>query len=233
MAMRAHLSRFLLSTALLVALLMSPCPRAQAQAGAPDPQRGQQLYTNVCGQCHELDPRRDRPSQAIGVPEGVRTAIDTISPMRFLQNQLTAVDIADIQAWLDTLAPGAIRDTRALSGNWYEPASSGQGFTFSVMDGDIFVVTFYGHRNDGSNMFLVGSGVHRPRYGEVFSLSLLMVEGGRFGGFDPAQIRRPPWGRLDLRFLDCRRAEAVLDGLDGRQQLQLIQLTPLPGLSCD
>lgn len=218
---------------LLVAMQMALCTEATAQSGGADPQRGQQRYRDVCGQCHDLDPRLDRPRQAIGVPNGVRTALETISPMRFLQSQLSAADIADIQAWLDTLAPGAISDTRALSGNWYEPASSGQGFTFSVMQGDVFVVTFYGHRNDGSNLFLVGNTVKRPRYGEVFTLPLLAVEGGRFGGFNPADIRRPPWGRLDLRFLDCRSAEAVLDGLDGRQQLQLIQLTPMPGLSCD
>jgi hypothetical protein len=101
------------------------------------------------------------------VPNGVRTALEAISPMRFLQSQLTAVDVADIQAWLDSLAPGAIRDVRALSGNWYEPASSGQGFTLSVLQGDVIVVTFYGHRNDGSNLFLVGNTVKQPRYGEV------------------------------------------------------------------
>ncbi|MFY8135185.1 MAG: hypothetical protein ACOVKS_09295 [Aquimonas sp.] len=227
--MTVRIARIVLSLAVLMGLGVE----AVAQNIAPDPQRGQQRYREVCGQCHDLDPRLDRPRQAIGVPNGVRTALEAISPMRFLQSQLTAVDVADIQAWLDSLAPGAIRDVRALSGNWYEPASSGQGFTLSVLQGDVIVVTFYGHRNDGSNLFLVGNTVKQPRYGEVFSIPLLAVEGGRFGGFNPADIRRPPWGRLDLRFLDCRRAEAVLDGRDGRQQLQLIQLTPLPGLSCD
>jgi cytochrome c553 len=227
--MTVRIARIVLSLAVLMGLGVE----AVAQNIAPDPQSGQQRYREVCGQCHDLDPRLDRPRQAIGVPNGVRTALEAISPMRFLQSQLTAVDVADIQAWLDSLAPGAIRDVRALSGNWYEPASSGQGFTLSVLQGDVIVVTFYGHRNDGSNLFLVGNTVKQPRYGEVFSIPLLAVEGGRFGGFNPADIRRPPWGRLDLRFLDCRRAEAVLDGRDGRQQLQLIQLTPLPGLSCD
>lgn len=227
--MTHRLLRSLLALILLGALPLA----ALAQTAAPDPQRGQQRYREVCGQCHELDPRRDRPQQAIGVPDGVRVALQTISPMRFLQTQVSERDIVDIQAWLNTLAPGAIRDIRALSGNWYEPASSGQGFTLSVLEGDVIVVTFYGHRNDGSNLFLVGNTIKQPRYGEVFSIPLLAVEGGRFGGFNPADIRRPPWGRLDLRFIDCRRAEAVLDGRDGRQQLQLIQLTPLPGLSCD
>jgi cytochrome c553 len=225
--LRSLLALTLLGTAPLAAL---------AQTAVPDPQRGQQRYREVCGQCHELDPRRDRPQQAIGVPDGVRVALQTISPMRFLQTQVSERDIVDIQAWLDTFAPGTtgdIRDIRALSGSWYDPASSGQGFNLAVTQGNVLAVTFYGHRNNGNNLFLVGSTVHRPRYGEVFSIPLLAVEGGRFGGFDPAQIRRPPWGRVDLRFLDCRTAEATLDGVDGRQQLRLIQLTPLDDLSCD
>ena len=227
--MTHRLPRSLLMLALLAALPLD----AGAQTSAPDPQRGQQRYREVCGQCHELDPRQDRPRQAIGVPDGVRTALQTISPMRFLQTQVSERDILDIQAWLDTLAPGAIRDTRALTGSWFDPASSGQGFNFAVIEGDVFAVTFYGHRDDGNNLTLIGTTVHRPRYGEVFSIPILAVQGGRFGGFDPAQIRRPPWGRLDLRFLDCRSAEATLDGLDGRQQLRLVQLTPQQGLSCD
>lgn len=215
----------------LSALCLLASGNALAQAG--DAQRGSQLYRNVCGACHALDPLRDRPSQVIGVPDGVLGAIEAISPMRFLATQLSAQDIADVQAWLDSLEAGAIADTRALSGSWYDPASSGQGFNFSVLPGDGFAFLFYGHRDDGSNLILAGSRVQRPRYGESFSVPVVAVEGGRFGGFDPAQIRRPPWGRLDLRFISCTQAEAVLDGRDGRQVLQLQPLTPIEGLSCD
>lgn len=218
----------------LIALFLGSLliPQATAQS-APNVARGQLRYLEVCGRCHEPDPRTDRPRQAIGVPGGVRTATEVISPMRFLQAELDARDIADIQAWLDSLSPLYIRDTRALSGAWYDPASSGQGFSFSVLAGDGFAFVFHGHRNEGSNLTLVGSTVHRPRYGEAFSLSALAVEGGRFGGFDPGQIRRPLWGRLELRFIDCGRAEARLEGRDGIQQLQLQALTPLEGLRCD
>lgn len=215
----------------LSALCLLASGNALAQGG--DAQRGSQLYRNVCGACHALDPLRDRPSQVIGVPDGVLGAIEAISPMRFLATQLSAQDIADVQAWLDSLEAGAIADTRALSGSWYDPASSGQGFNFSVLPGDGFAFLFYGHRDDGSNLILAGSRVQRPRYGESFSVPVVAVEGGRFGGFDPVQIRRPPWGRLDLRFISCTQAEAVLDGRDGRQVLQLQPLTPIEGLSCD
>lgn len=211
-------------------LLLAWAPPAQAQASAT---RGASLYQQVCAQCHDSDPRRDRPRQAIGVPEGVLTALQTISPMRFLQSVLDPRDIADIQAWLDTLGEGWIRDTRALSGSWYDPASAGQGFSFSVLPGEVFSLIFYGHRDDGSNLVLVGNRVQRPRYGEAFEIELLGVQGGRFGGFDPAAILLPRWGLLQLRFLDCRRAEAWMQGADGEQRLQLQALTPIEGLVCD
>ena len=212
-------------------LLLSSLPApALAQA---DPERGATLYQQVCGQCHEADPRRDRPRQAIGVPDGVRTALETIPQMRFLQQVLAPADVRDIQAWLDSFEEGHIRDTRALSGSWYDPASAGQGFSFAVLPGDVFTVIFYGHRDDGSNLVLVGSTVQRPRYAQPFEVELLAVRGGRFGGFDPAAIQRPRWGPLQLNFLDCRRADAWLRGADGDQRLQLQALTPIEGLDCD
>lgn len=219
---------FRLNLVLLLLLTWSSSSPAQ-----PDPARGAALYRQVCAQCHEADPRRDRPRQVIGVPEGVLTALQTISPMRFLQSLLDQRDVEDIQAWLDTLGEGWIRDTRALSASWYDPASAGQGFSFSVLPGDVFSVIFYGHRDDGSNLVLVGSRAQRPRYDEAFEIELIGVRGGRFGGFDPAAMEYPRWGQLQLRFIDCRSAEAWLRGADGEQRLQLQALTPIEGLDCD
>ncbi len=204
---------------------------ASAQTG--DPARGAQIYRNVCGMCHLPDPRQDRPSRAIGVPGGVLRALETIGPMRFLQSQLTTQDIADVQAWLDTLVDGYIRDVRALNGIWFEPATSGQGFDINVLDNDRFAVMFYGHRNNGANLILNGVTQRRLRYGDTFIVDLTTVTGGRFGNFDPNLIRRDPWGTLTLRFDSCERAVAILDGADGRQVLNLVPLTRIEGLTCD
>ncbi len=206
---------------------------ASAHAQRGDPARGVQVYRDVCGMCHLPDPREDRPARAIGVPGGVLRALETIGPMRFLQSRLSTQDIADVQAWLDTLAPGYIRDPRALNGNWFDPATSGQGFDFFVLSEDRFAVLFYGHRNDGANLILGGVTVHRPRYGNPFIVDLTTVTGGRFGNFDPSLIRRDPWGTLTLRFESCERALAVLDGIHGRQVLNLQPLTRIEGLVCD
>lgn len=216
---------------LLPALLLFAAQGLSAQGG--DPLRGAQVYREVCGICHLPDPRQDRPARAIGIDRGVLTALETIGAMRFLLARLSAQDIANVQAWLDTFDPRHIRDPRALNGNWFDPATSGQGFDFFVLPGDTFAFMFYGHRNDGRNLILTGVVNRRPRYGETFVIPVVTVTGGRFGLFDPAQIRRDPWGTLSLRFDSCERAAAVLDGRDGRQALDLVPLTRIEGLACD
>jgi hypothetical protein len=216
---------------ILAAILLVCAPPAIAQPG--DPVRGAQVYRDVCGMCHLPDPRRDRPARAIGEPGGVLRALETIGPMRFLQSRLSTQDIADVQAWLDTLVDGYIRDVRALNGIWFDPATSGQGFDVNVLSGDRVAVLFYGHRNDGANLILNGITTRRPRYGETFIVELTTVTGGRFGNFDPNLIRRDPWGTLTLRFDTCESASAVLDGTDGRQVMNLQPLTRVEGLTCD
>jgi hypothetical protein len=134
---------------------------------------------------------------------------------------------------LDIPAASTIRDPRGLSGLWYEPATSGQGFTFHWLDGDQLAVAYYGHHDDGSNFFLVG--VHPGRFGydEPLEIALSATAGGRFNDFDPGTIRSTPWGSLRLQFASCAQATARISGLDGVQELALIRLAPAPGLLCD
>ena len=129
--------------------------------------------------------------------------------------------------------PAPIRDLRGLSGLWYEPATSGQGFEFNWLAGDKLALTFYGHRDNGANLFLTGVRSGRFGYGETLEIPLHAVSGGRFNGLDPAAIRSTPWGRLVLRFDSCGRAEARLEGADGNQVMQLVRLALAPDLPCD
>lgn len=125
----------------------------------------------------------------------------------------------------------------ALSGSWFDPASSGQGFTFQVLPGidsePRLLVFFYGHLSATTNLFLVGDTGFQPRYGSTINIPLLAVANGRFGPFDPAQITRLPWGELRLTFSHCDQAGAILEGRDGQQTLALIRLAGIDGLRCD
>ena len=121
----------------------------------------------------------------------------------------------------------------ALNGAWYELATSGQGFEFQWLAGDILLVFFYGHRDDGSNLFLIGTRSGRLRYGETISLDMTVARGGRFNGFDATAIRRERWGSLNLRFDRCDLADATLIGSDGTKSLRLVPLIKIAGTGCD
>ena len=126
-----------------------------------------------------------------------------------------------------------INDPRGLTGAWYEPATSGQGIELQWLAGERLLLFFYGHRDDGSNLFLVGTRDGRFDYGQEISVPLVVTRGGRFNGLDPMAIRREPWGSVRLVFDSCDAATAVLSGLDGTQALVLERIALAPGLPCD
>lgn len=120
----------------------------------------------------------------------------------------------------------------ALDGLWYEPATSGQGFQFGWIEGDILTVMFFGHRDNGDNLFLIGTHSGRPIFGETLSIPMLKVTGGRFNALDPAAILRDDWGVLQLRFNGCGSATATLSGEDGISQMELQRIGRPPGIAC-
>ena len=126
-----------------------------------------------------------------------------------------------------------IADPRALSGAWYETTTSGQGVELQWIEGDRLLLFFYGHHDDGTNLFLVGTHDGRFGYGDDVEIPVVITRGGRFNGFDAASVERVPWGTVRLRFADCDHAMATLVGADGTKQMTLVRLTRIPGLRCD
>jgi len=125
-----------------------------------------------------------------------------------------------------------INDPRGLVGAWYDPASSGQGIELQWLEGDLLLVFFYGHRDDGSNLFLTGTHSGRIDLAQPIDIALTRTRGGRFTALDPTAIVREPWGTLRLSIASCTAARAELSGLDGQQTLQLQRLGRTPGLDC-
>lgn len=117
-----------------------------------------------------------------------------------------------------------ITNPLALTGLWYETTTSGQGIEVQWLAGDLMVVFFYGHRDNGANLFLIGTRVGRPSYGDVLRMDLTTATNGRWNDFDAAAIQRATWGTLELRFLDCDRATATLVGTDGTKTMTLVPL---------
>ncbi|GGA72996.1 hypothetical protein GCM10011521_08920 [Arenimonas soli] len=127
----------------------------------------------------------------------------------------------------------AVGDMRGLIGAWYEPATSGQGFELQWINGNTALLFFYGHRDDGSNMFLIGQRDGAWDFGQEVVFELYETRGGRFNGLDPGAIQRPTWGQARVTWVSCETAVAELDGPDGTQVLTLERLGRTTGLDCN
>ena len=119
------------------------------------------------------------------------------------------------------------------SGSWYEPATSGQGFSLAwLADGSIGVVWFT-FDPQGRPYWLTGIGRAEGEH-LVFPV-LQSARGGRF--FEPfpaSAVERKPWGRLELR-LDCDAGEAVYTSPEpgfAAGTLALRRLTALAAPAC-
>jgi acetyl esterase/lipase len=146
-----------------------------------------------------------------------------------------AVHTGAIDFLANTLAASTVPVSRPLSitGPWYEPATSGQGFELQWLNNSTLLVFFYGHQDDGDNLFLVGARSGRLNYGEEIIVPMAITTGGRFNNLDANAVNRANWGTLRLRLLDCGNAIASMTGLDGTETYQLVRLANIDYLSCE
>lgn len=126
----------------------------------------------------------------------------------------------------------AINDMKGLIGAWYEPATSGQGFELQWINGNTALLFFYGHKDNGENLFLVAQRDGPWDFGQEVEFELYETVGGRFNGLDPANIQRPTWGSARITWVNCETAVAELSGTDGTQVLNLERLGRTTGLDC-
>ena len=120
----------------------------------------------------------------------------------------------------------------AVTGSWYDPGTSGQGFVLHVVDDERTVISFYGYDNDGTPLWLTGVGDGVLETGKPMEISLEVASGGNFGNFSPQQIQREPWGTLTITFNTCSKATAELSGLSASQTMEMIRLAAVEGLEC-
>lgn len=127
---------------------------------------------------------------------------------------------------------GEVAELSAISGSWFDPASSGQGFAVQTVGADTSVVYFYGYRDDGEPLWLIGVSSEPIIAGKPANITMNVTSGGRFGGFTAADVTATEWGTLQINFTDCENASATLSGLDGEQDFDLVLLAGIDGLGC-
>ncbi len=122
-----------------------------------------------------------------------------------------------------------------MTGSWYHPPTSGQGFTLELLDDRRFLLFYYGFGSGGEQLWLYGDydpGRRTFSYGQSVDVPMYFVSGGNFGNFSAANIVRQPWGTARISFQSCLRATVELSGTTGTQTLALDKLATPLGLSC-
>ncbi len=128
--------------------------------------------------------------------------------------------------------------TPGITGSWYNPAQSGQGFNIEVLPNNQIGVYWYTFDQSGNNLWLTGVGVYGGDFPNTASIPLTITTGGFFPPkFDPNAITRNPWGQLTITFSDCNTAQAVwtptiLGSGFGSGSSPITRLTSIAGLSC-
>lgn len=120
----------------------------------------------------------------------------------------------------------------AVTGSWYDPATSGQGFVLHPVDNDYTVISFYGFEDNGKPLWLTGVGASPLKPGYTNEITMNVNSGGNFGSFSPDNINEQPWGTLKITFSTCREATAEFDGLSGQQTMNMVRLAGLEGINC-
>lgn len=87
------------------------------------------------------------------------------------------------------------------SGSWYDPASSGQGFSLEWMADGTAALVWFTFDAEGNPYWMTATGQHED--GKIVFPNVVSSRGGRFADpFDPAAVTRTPWGRFELS-LEC------------------------------
>jgi hypothetical protein len=121
-----------------------------------------------------------------------------------------------------------------LSGSWYDPSHSGEGYVLEVLADMRALVYWFSFDAQGARRWFFGTGQidgDRLVFDELFTTT-----GGVFGpGFDPEAVTVAPWGSLELD-LTCSAGTARFTPTEAgfpAGTLALVRLSRLVGLDCE
>lgn len=136
---------------------------------------------------------------------------------------------------LDCGAPVAAPELEAgrLSGSWYDPSHSGEGYVLEVLADQRALVYWFSFDGAGARRWFFGTGAIDG--GRLVFDDLYTTAGARFGaGFDPDDVALQDWGALVLD-LDCAGGAARFEPTENgfpAGELSLVRLSRLLGLEC-
>lgn len=124
-----------------------------------------------------------------------------------------------------------------FSGNWYDTAQSGHGFTLEVLPGTppVLLAYWFVFQPGGGEAWIAGTG---PIVNNVATLNAYQIagSGAQFPPhFDPAHVAPQAWGTLTFTFTDCNDGRVDWSSTApgyGSGSLPLSRLTLPAGLAC-
>jgi hypothetical protein len=128
----------------------------------------------------------------------------------------------------------ALEGLRGRSGSWFDPAHNGEGWTVEELPDGRALVYWFTYDADGRQAWTVGEA---PQAGSRIVVEQnLRPAGARFGAaFDPAQVQRAHWGRLEIDFDGCNGGTARYASADaafGSGTLRPVRLSSVAGIAC-
>ena len=120
-----------------------------------------------------------------------------------------------------------------LSGSWYDPTHSGEGYVLEVLADRSLLVYWFSFDAQGKRRWFFGTG--EVQGDKLVFENMLTTGGASFGAeFDPDDVELDPWGSLELE-LECDSGIASFSPTEQgfpSGALNLERLTYLTGLSC-
>jgi hypothetical protein len=130
---------------------------------------------------------------------GIKSGLTSTAQSFAISLLLTVAGLSAAAA--DGLDATGFEINNALSGTWYNPERSGEGFMLDVGNAGKIAVSFYTYDNYGNQMWLVGPG---NVDGSVAVVDLYITEGGIYGsGFDKELVSESHWGSAVFTFTEC------------------------------
>jgi len=126
-----------------------------------------------------------------------------------------------------------VRVEGLLSGSWYDPTHSGEGYNVEVLFDSRAVAYWFSYDPEGKRRWFFGLGEIRD--GKLVFDDMQTSSGGIFGPeFDKDLVEYKPWGTLELD-LDCHGGTATYTSTEagfGSGTLNLVRLTNIDQLDC-
>lgn len=145
---------------------------------------------------------------------------------------LAAVPSADSG---DGESGAAFEELLSLSGPWYDPLASGDGFNIMAFErpgeNPALVFFFYGYNSNGNRMWLVSKVVSPDNLGLIENIPMRYPYGSGFQGAGDHSLEL--FGELDFEFTGCGTGRFTLrNGEEIFRTWDAVQLADIPGPGC-